>query len=161
MKPKKKKLKEFQMKQIASWAVTHPDLTHDELAQIFECTIPQARYALQKYAELSELAQNTQRGKQVLQNLVKDTIDDEVEVLNSQVRSIIAALEVDQDMAISTRLQHLNNIMTIRQKIQAMSLSTHMKNVDAKIVAAIVRRFMPNASDDDIVKIYQEEKAKL
>ena len=148
------------MKQIASWASIHPELTHEDLAEFFNVTAPQVRYSLRKFAELSDLAQNTKKGKQMLSGLVSDIID-ENSILESQIHKILTELEVDQDMPASSRVELLQQVMNVKEKFQKTQLAAHLRKPDAKIVAAIIRRFLPGASDEDIIKIFNEEKEKL
>ena len=148
------------MKQIAAWAATHPDWTDDELCDLFKCEVHQVRYARKKFAELSALAQNTAKGKQMLGGLINEHVDDN-EALKTQVHKIISDLEADSDMKPSPRLKLIKEVMIIKEKIQKTGLVGHLRALDAELVGLIIRRFAPNVNDDDVIKIYNEEKKKL
>ena len=148
------------MRQIAAWASTHTDWTDEEICDLFHCAAHQVRYAKKKFAELSALAQNTPKGKQMLGELINEFVD-ENEALKTQVHKIISDLEADSDLKPAPRLKLIKEVMIIKEKIMKTGLTGHLRAVDAELVAAIIRRFMPSSSDEDIIKIYNEEKKKL
>jgi predicted transcriptional regulator len=156
----KKKLTAEEMKQIAAWASTHKDWTDAEIADLFHVSTSQVRYARQKWSELSDLALNTKRGKEMLGTLISGKID-EREELESQVRLIISQLSADTSMSAGPRLKLMKEVMIIKEKLLKTGLIGHLRGLDAQIVAAIVRRYDPHASEEDIQKIYYEEKMKL
>jgi len=44
----------------------------------------------------------------------------------------------------------------MRKTLQQINLENHIKKTDAGIIANIIRKFKPDAGDDDIIKIYKE-----
>lgn len=156
----KKRLSIMKMKQIAAWKSVHPELSHEQLAEIFECTPAQARYALQKYAELGEMAMATKKGKKVLSSLIKDYVDED-EILDKQIKEILSQLEVETNIAVSTRLQHIKDVLIIKEKAQKLKLEKHLRGIDSDIVAEIIKKFMPDATNEDIIKIFNEAKEKV
>jgi len=75
------------------------------------------------------------------------------EIFDKQIHFALAQLEDDKDAPAVERVAALF-------KLQQMMLSNHLKRADAGIVASIIRRFLPTATDVDIVKIYSEEVEK-
>lgn len=155
----KKRLDSVKMKQIAAWKSLHPELSHKELAETFNITEAQARYSLQKYSDFA-LMQNTKNGRQIISGIIGDFIDEE-KVISSQMTVILSELESNAEMAASSRLQMMNNYLTLKNKYQSLKLVKHLKGIDASIVASIIRRYEPNATDEDVIKIFKEELAKV
>lgn len=154
-----RKLNAVKMKQIAAWKSTHPEISVKDLAEVFDITPFQVRYSLQKYSDFS-LMQNTKKGRQLVSNLISDVIDEE-SVIKSQMNTILSTLESDMDMAVSSRLNLMNQYLTLRTKVTNLTLQKHLKGIDAELVARIIRRFKPNATDEDVIKIFNEEMTIL
>lgn len=154
-----KKLNDVKMKQIASWKSVHPELSIKELAEVFDISPAQARYSLQKYSDFS-LMQNTKKGRQIVSGIISDVIDEE-SVIKSQMNTILSTLETDMDMAVSSRLNLMNQYLTLRTKVTNLTLQKHLKGIDAELVARIIRRFKPKATDEDVIKIFNEEMSIL
>ena len=67
-----------------------------------------------------------------------------------------------EDMEYGEKVYLLDKLSSIKKKIQAVDLKTHIKSVDARVIAEIIRRFEPDATDEDILNIFYEalEKCK-
>ncbi len=153
-----KKLDPLRMKQIAAWKSTHPDMTLKDLSKLFEVSEARVRYALQKYSDFA-LMQNTKKGRQIVGSLISDVIREE-DVIKNQISTILSELETSTDMVVSTRLKLMNEYLTLKNKVTALTLQKHLKSIDADLIARIIRRFKPSASNEDIIKIFNEELAK-
>jgi hypothetical protein len=158
---KRRALSEMQMKQIATWAVMNPEMTQRELALKFNCSEAQVRYSFEKFGDVAVFSQNTRSGRKALTQILADTIDNDENIMREELKNIIAKLMVDSEMESTSKLQLLNMASTIKVKLQKVSMQNHMRDLDARTVAAIIRRYEPNASDEDIIKIYKEERKKL
>lgn len=147
------------MKQIAIWKANHPEETHKSLSERFGLPVHRVRYALQKNAELAETMKNTKRGRAIQSRYLAGSTDD-LELLRKQFSFCVAELENDNSMAIASRIDLLNKIIRIKVYIQSVELQGHIKRTDAELIARIIKRFIPNATNEDIIKIYQEEFEK-
>jgi hypothetical protein len=103
--------------------------------------------------------QNTKKGRQIVGSLISDVIKEE-DVIKNQISTILSELETSTDMVVSTRLKLMNEYLTLKNKVTALTLQKHLKSIDADLIARIIRRFKPSASNEDIIKIFNEELAK-
>lgn len=148
-----------QLKKIAIYKSAHPEISHAKLAKKFGVEVYQARYAIKKYAEDTELMRGTKKGMHVAAKMLHDSTD-EVELMKQQLQLCLNELEVNQKITVKVRLDLLYKASRIRQFVQSVELEAHMNRADAELIARIVRRYTPNASNDDVIKIYNEEIAK-
>ena len=147
------------LKKIALHKVNNPDHTHRKIAEIFGVKPHVVRYAIEKYAQSIELMKSTRKGIYEQTKFIASSYDD-LELMKRQLNFCAAQLENDQNMSIANRVDLLYKIMRIRMFLQSVELESHIKRADADIIARIIRRFLPEATNDDIVKIYQEEYVK-
>lgn len=155
----KKKTNSETIKKIALHKVNNPDQTHAEIAEIFNVKSHVVRYAVDKYSESIQLMKSNRKGVYEQTKFIAGSYQD-IELLKRQLNFCAAQLENDQNMAIANRVDMLYKIMRIRMFLQSVELESHIKRVDADIIGRIVRRFQPEATNDDIIKIYQEEYVK-
>lgn len=59
------------------------------------------------------------------------------------------------------RLKMVKDLTAQQKNIQAMKLEKHLQNVDAALIARIMRRFNSTLTDDDVIRIFTEEKNKM
>lgn len=143
------------MLQIAILKASHPELSTKELAKKFHTEAHKVRYALQVYGERAKLLGNTQLGNMAASRFIASAVDD-VELLRGQLAYCLSQLETNPKMKIGPRIDHLYKAMRVRVYLQDVEIQSHIKSTDAELIAMIVRRFKPEATNDDIVKIYQE-----
>lgn len=151
------------LKKIALWKASHPKCTLEELEKKFKVPTYVARYALQKFAELSEVAElmtATKKGRSILSEFTADEID-QVNLLKKQLNYCLAEIENNKSLVLSSRIDLLYKAMRIRVHLQQVEIESHLKRADALLIARIVRRFKPDATDEDVIKIYTEELMKL
>lgn len=144
------------LKKIAIWKSNHPEITLAELEKKFKVPMHVARYALQKFTGEVELGKATKKGKMIQSKIIAKELD-QIEALRSQLNFVLAELENNTSMVISSRIDLLYKVMRIRVHLQDLEIESHIKRVDADVIAMIVRRFQPAATSDDIIKIYTEE----
>ena len=153
---KRKRIDDELAKRIAIWKVNHPDTTLAELEKKFGVPTHVARYAIQKFSGEAELAKSTKRGRINQSKIIARDID-QVESLKRQLNFVIAELENNNTMVVSSRVELLYKLIRIRVFLQDLEIEAHIKRVDADVIAMIIRRFIPEATSDDIIKIYTEE----
>ncbi|MCS7054447.1 MAG: hypothetical protein NZM09_12060 [Ignavibacterium sp.] len=144
------------LKKIAIWKVNHPEYTLEKLEQKFKVPTHVARYALQKFAGEAELGKATRKGRTIQTKIIADSID-HIETLKHQLSYCLAELENNDRIVISSRIDMLYKMIRLRVYLQDLEIESHIKRVDADVIAMIIKRFVPNATSDDIIKIYTEE----
>ena len=80
------------------------------------------------------------------------------DMIKSQAALCVQQL-YNEDLKGSERLKLLKQLAAIQKDIQQTELDRHMYHLDAKTVSLIIRRFKPDATDDEIIKIFAEESA--
>ena len=51
----------------------------------------------------------------------------------------------------------LDIIARIQKQLKAQEIEAHIKRTDAQVIARIIRRYVPDATDTDVIKIFREE----
>lgn len=153
-------MKPDMFKTLALYKVEYPDSSITEIAKKFRVKYHQARYAIDKYASDTEFLSMNKVSKIRASKLVAEHYDD-IQLLEKQFKTCISQLEVDEKMVLPHRVEFLSKIMRIKVQLTRIELEKHLKRADASIIASIVKRFMPEATNDDIIKIYNEEKNKM
>jgi hypothetical protein len=143
---------------IARYKKKYPTASLDEIAQKYNCTANQVRYALDQ-DKRGELRRSPGRTKYKDVEKVKSekTAD---ELLESQFQHAIAQLEADGKLAADMRIALLEKLFNMMKTLQATKLVGHLKRADALIIARIVKRYEPEATDQRVIEIYREELEK-
>jgi hypothetical protein len=155
----RKFLDEKTMHQVAIFKSNHPDYSVKELSDLFQIKQHQVRYAIEKFGNDMFRLSTSKKGRQTKASMMLNSADDN-DLIKSQLNTCVKELENNMQLALSTRVDLLHKITRIKIYIQDVELQGHMKSVDATLIAGIIRRFIPNASNDDIIKIYNEERVK-
>ena len=149
------RLTDAERQRIARYKLKHPYVSMALLAEEFNCTEQQARRAWQAYKDGSmKKPPGTRRPRKRMEDLMNEKDADEL--LLQQFHEIIAELAAKSQRTLEDRLSILKDLTEMRKKIQQVSLTAHMKRTDAGIVAIIIKRYEPDASEDEIIKIYKE-----
>lgn len=82
------------------------------------------------------------------------------EIIEHQLHYAAAQLHTDKAMCHNDKIQLLNKLVGTKAVAQKMSIESHIKTTDAEIIASIVRRYEPDASDERIILVYKEELEK-
>lgn len=136
-----------------------PEITNTNLAVLFNCTYDQARRAVIQYNKgMLNRGQKRVKSKKT-EEIKKDKTPDEI--FSSQYHTSLAALESDIQIQAIDRITCLEKLARVRKIDQSIKLSNHIKRADADIIAALIRRYVPEATDEMVISIYREEFAKL
>ncbi len=134
--------------QIAQKKERNPEMTFHQLAAQFNCTYNQAWRAHKLYKE-GKLSGKQGRAKARSVSEIDPTFTTLYE------RAMKGLSESDlQGAELMRELERAASTMRIHQQVD---LSGHIKRKDAHIIARIIRRFYPAASDKEIIEIYYEE----
>lgn len=152
-KPKAHKLPLSTQRKIGAYKTDHPKVSFVELTRIFHCTYDQTREAYRRFkaGELQDRRGRT-RGHVTPSGDVAGTF----RVL---IDKAITALSHDKAITSFEMVQLLDKVAGILKVEQQISLQGHLKRADANLIAAIIRRYQPEATDDDVIRIYQETRA--
>ena len=157
---KRKKLTSETLKSIAVYKAENPDVPLTQVAKIFRVPYHKARYAVDKYANAAIFLKGNTRGRIAAGKIIASHAD-ETSLMKRQTAYILAQIEVNDKMPVAQRTEILSKVARIKKLISEFELEAHLKRADAKIIAAIIRRFLPEATDEDVIKIYREELAKI
>jgi hypothetical protein len=152
---KARKLSSELRKRIGIFKNKNPNATFREAADKFGVTYDQARTAVQMYNDGLLTQRMPRRVQRAAVKIANDKTFDEI--LTDEFRTCVAAMQADNNMPVETRVALLDRVTEIRRRVRAMNLEAHLKRGDADIIAAIVRRFEPDADDERVIAIYREE----
>jgi hypothetical protein len=83
------------------------------------------------------------------------------DLLREQLLVGLNRLRVQTGVAADERISICERAARVDRHIKASQLERHLKNPDARIIAALVRRYEPEATDERVVTVYREELAKV
>lgn len=128
-----------------------------DIAKRFNCTYQQARTAYQDWKNGKLSKPGKAKKKKTIQSPAPDEQDKPIEnKLDSLLQTAVNELENAKDMEVETKILLLNKIFDMKKKSQSITLANHLRRADADILAVIIRRYEPGASDDRIIEIYHE-----
>lgn len=128
-----------------------------DLADRKNITYNQARNIMRKGKGGKLAAPNVLTRKKDLTKALQKDFD---AILNEQIKYAAAQLDVDTGMNAVDRVTMLHKLAATKKEAQKMSIEAHLKTTDAVLIAAIIRRYEPDATDDRVIKIYYEELEK-
>lgn len=139
---------------IAAYKRRHPKAPVIEIAERYHVSPSQVRRAIEldRDGRLTKTETRTPRKK--IREIVKTCSPDEL--LYSQFLAVCAGLEADEKIPLSNRASMLEKLVFMRKTMQQIQLQSHMKRTDAGIIAQIVRKFEPDATDDRVIQLYLE-----
>jgi hypothetical protein len=146
-------------KSIALYKLENPESSISDIAKKFKVKDHVARYAIDKYAEDTQFLKLNKKSKIRASRIIAD-ISSDTELLRKQLSFVIAQLETNDSMPLTARVEFLTRIIRIKVQLSNIELQNHLKKADATIIAAIIKRFLPDATNEDIIKIYNEELIK-
>lgn len=157
MAKKAASLKNYMQSRIGKYSEDNPNVNIKDISLKFNVTYNQAYSAIQKYkAGLLKQPKPKKDAPPPKELLELDT----VEILKKTYHAAVAELNVCSDVRISDKITMLDKAFSMRKTLQQIELEGHIKKTDAAIIAAIIRRFAPDSTDEDIIKIYREEMEK-
>lgn len=147
------------IKAVALYKCENPASTLKEIAQIFNLKPHQVRYAIDKYAGQAKFLKGNKAGKSEAAKVIAKNVQD-ITLFNKQLGYIIAKLDGDDSIPLKTRIDYLYRITKMKTFIQEVELERHLKRTDATIISALIKRFVPEATNEDVINIYNEEYQK-
>lgn len=140
--------------QIGRYKEKFPTATIAVIAEQFNCSYNQARNAINDYKS-GKLHRTKPRAKYKSIEEVKEKYTPD-ELLELQFHKSLAHLEKDAQIATDERIKLLEMLFSMRRILQNIRLESHIKRVDAGVIKEIIRKFIPDATDESVIKIYLE-----
>lgn len=138
---------------IGRYKAKNPKATYGELSQKFNVSYNQARSACIAW-QSGELKRS--RRKSDAKDVEAEKMTPADKLLEMQYHHAVAQLQANDKLAADERISLLDKLFTMRKKLQQVRLESHLKKVDSEIFAAVIRRFEPNATDEDVISIYRQ-----
>lgn len=143
---------------IGKYHKNNPHVSIREIANIFNVTYNQTVYAINQYKK-GDLHINKRFKRKVnVENILNKNTPEQL--LELQYNQCLAEMTKDDKLDLSERMIYLEKLTKVRKSIIDISIIKHIKTIDAELYARTIRRFVPNATDDLILKIYNEEFEK-
>lgn len=149
-------------RKIALFKQNNPDFTYKQLAEKFGCSFHQARGAVKAYeAGKLEYQKKSKSTKEKPVETVESKNDaDRIDRMENIADNLISYLE-QADLSVDEKIQQISKLTQTMQALQKMQLQSHLKEVDANVITNIIRRYDPSITNDEVIKIYLEERDKL
>lgn len=137
-------------RKIGKYKKDNPGVPIAEIAEKHNCSYAQARSAIEAYNS-GKLGKPRGRGAGK-----KSKEEHEAESSSPDELFSMAYKKALVKLATSKSIDPAETV-SLLEKMQKMALVTHLKRSDAGIIAQIIRRFLPEATDLEVIKIYREE----
>ena len=150
--PKAHKLPISTQRAIAKRKEADPTLPAGELARIYHCTANQVYSALQRHRAGLLRDRRGSKAKRIAPHQEGDAIADFVRLSHTT----IATLTADRSISALEMVPLLDKLAGILKTGQQMQLHSAIRGTHAGVIATIIRRYQPDATDTDIIRIYKE-----
>ena len=139
---------------IGKYKNKNPKATYYEIAETYGCTYEQARSACVafKAGELTRIKSRVKNSD--IDEIVESQTADEL--LEGQYHTAVAQLQAETRILVEDRVKLLESLFAMRKILQQLRLESFIKRADAGVIRIIIKKFLPDASDDDVIKIYLE-----
>jgi hypothetical protein len=141
-------------RKIAEFKVKNPNMTFYHIAEVNNVTYDQARRAYLDY-QAGKFTCAGSKGKKVAFD-PEMTLESADLLLEKQYQNAVQALNAADNIDIETRVKLTETLFSMRKTLQQLKLESFIKRADAGIIAIIIRKFRPEANDDEILRIYLE-----
>jgi len=144
-------------KKVANYKIANPDLSVEMIAEKFNCTPAQVRYAFHKMRK-NRFRKTTPKIRRAQAEDIKQTIEAS-KLFDEQIHLALAELQVEKGLGVMERVSALEKISRARRNQFDLEMQLHLKGLDWKIFCEAIRMFKPDVSDKEIIKIFNEAKA--
>lgn len=130
------------------------DTTIQELAQKFNCTINQARKAVEDGRAGKLTRTKITKNKAIY---TEETMNQNPDILlEKQFNIAVAELDADTTLDVESRINLLSKCINIRKTLQSLRLERYIKRADSVLFGIVIRMYEPEASDDRVIEIYKQ-----
>ncbi len=153
---KAKKISQTTRRDIAKYKRDHPKATMEQIAQHFNVTSRQVQYALDldERGELSRRKTKTVDARQLQSALTKPL----PQLVEEQSHYTMAQLSAIADIDPLMRSRTIERVARARQVNLHADMQLNLHGVDWRILCSTIRRFWPEATDIDCIRIFNEER---
>lgn len=137
---------------IGNFKDKNPAISIVDIANKFNCSYEQARKAIADYKAGILNKKPAKLKKPVIEDFLKNPADDNLEY---QYNYAVASLR-SEILPAETNILLLDKLFTMKKKIQSINLEKHLKRPDAALIASIIRKYEPEASNDRVIEVYHE-----
>lgn len=87
-----------------------------------------------------------------------ESTETQIEVV---ITALMAAVTRSKKLKPNQAITYIGQLTNALKRLRSIQLEAMLKNIDASVVAAIVRRYEPGASDLRVVEVFRQELAGL
>lgn len=130
-----------------------PSLSYIALARKHNVTYDQARYAHKRFVAGKLQRVRVQKSeKKILAEKYESTFD---ELFDQEMKFTLDLL--------SARGENVDPVQRsqVLERLQKMSITKHLRSADAGFLAFLVRKFVPDASDQQVIKLIREAQVEF
>jgi hypothetical protein len=80
-----------------------------------------------------------------------------MDLFEEQIQISLSQLAASEKMPVRTRVPILGTLARTHRSVQEAKIEAHLKTPHAQILARLVRRYRPDATDEEIIIIVREE----
>lgn len=156
-KRKANKLSKEKQLTIAKYRTSHPECSYAELAQRYNATANQARYACERYSQ-GRIGTVHEKKVAVIEAKKRQVMADKKstnEMLRELVADTVAEIKVQSDLPVDKKAALLQKLTAAAHRLLESDITTQIKNPDAKRVAAMVRLLKPGISDEQLIELWK------
>jgi len=136
----------------------NPDVSVNAIADHFGCTINQVRWAIRSVNEgKGHRPTNRTRAAKAEEIKKEKNLTD---LINSQIQYAFAQLEANLQIDPMQRASMLGTLVRANKQAIEAEMQVHLKGMDWATFTEAIRMFQPDATDKDIIKIFNEAKIR-
>jgi transposase-like protein len=140
-------------RKIALYCKNNEHLSAVDVAEVFNVSEHQVRYACKQYDQ-GQLGTRP-RGVSTARIKTESKKPDHV-LMEEQFSRALGEMNTDDKIPLLQRVSMLESLTKIKQTVQRMTLQGHIKRADAEIIKLVIQSFIPDVSDEQVIKIYSE-----
>ncbi len=132
--------------------------TYAEVMRRFNVSYDQARNACtgRTVAKKGKDSSNRKYSRRPSQKRINNDERSMFDLFENERKATLLQMESDKNLSAEDRVNLLTKLADGWAKVQRVELEHHLKRTDANIVARLVRLFVPDATDTDVIKYYHE-----
>lgn len=144
---------------IAKFAASNPDISVAAIADMYDCTVHQVRYAIGKGKEGRLQKKSTSTTRTIKAKLIEND-KSEKEIFDQQKKYALAQLAADDKMSPDGRVTILYKLTRTEKLKTDHEMQLHLRGLDWQTFVETVKMLKPDASEKEIIRIYNEAKER-
>ncbi|HVZ40937.1 MAG TPA: hypothetical protein VHI13_16775 [Candidatus Kapabacteria bacterium] len=143
-------------------------VSYESMARAMNVSVAQVRKAVEDYraGRLRGARPSKPRRQPSARDLVTakeadvaaalESISESDERFEEEYRLLVIDIAADRTLSTADRVQLMYKLTQVRLTMQRVSIGDHLHSLDAEVLLRLVRRFVPSATTDDVIKIIRE-----